>query len=638
MFRRIILKPPLILLYHSQGLRYFHNKSIIVHARQNSYRVSTNLPKLVHNTHFPSTAHKRNNIRQMTLENILTALAACKIEPKGSLSHAATTTDPASWKAALEGAPSSNATVPGAYKLTKTLVFKPKTAKNAAPTPVIVIAAQDTDTRATNALGKQIGQKEMRLATDDLINEFFGVEKSAVSALSINAELLPKVIIAIDQTIADSTDVYAVKAGTSEGTVFLVGEDVRKYLESLVPKDSATSAAIHVVDFEALAGEGSADAGLPIAKAAAPTKKVEAKIEGAHQLAIGVDKEVDFSSWYTSVLVKSEMLDYYDVSGCYILKPWSYSIWQTIQTWFDAHIKELGVENSYFPMFVSSKVLEKEKDHIEGFAPEVAWVTRAGSSELEEPIAIRPTSETVMYPYYAKWIQSHRDFPLKLNQWNSVVRWEFKTPQPFLRTREFLWQEGHTAFLTKPEADVEVRQILDLYRRVYEELLAVPVIPGIKSEKEKFAGGLYTTTVEGFVPTTGRGIQGATSHCLGQNFSKMFDISVEDPNPARKGERLFAWQNSWGLSTRTIGVMVMVHGDNQGLVLPPRVANQQVVIVPCGVNEATQNEVFGKCEEVAGILKGAGIRVKADLRETYLPGWKFNFWEQKVMSFLSAVI
>ncbi|KAG8817203.1 hypothetical protein FRC19_011494, partial [Serendipita sp. 401] len=358
----------------------------------------------------------------MTLENILTALAACKIEPKGSLSHAATTTDPASWKTALEGAPSSNATVPGAYKLTKTLVFKPKTAKNAAPTPVIVIAAQDTDTRATNALGKQIGQKEMRLATDDLINEFFGVEKSAV-------------------------------------------------------------------DFEALAGEGSADAGLPIAKAAAPTKKVEAKIEGAHQLAIGVDKEVDFSSWYTSVLVKSEMLDYYDVSGCYILKPWSYSIWQTIQTWFDAHIKELGVENSYFPMFVSSKVLEKEKDHIEGFAPEVAWVTRAGSSELEEPIAIRPTSETVMYPYYAKWIQSHRDFPLKLNQWNSVVRWEFKTPQPFLRTREFLWQEGHTAFLTKPEADVEVRQILDLYRRVYEELLAVPVIPGIKSEKEKFAGG-----------------------------------------------------------------------------------------------------------------------------------------------------
>ncbi|KAG8832795.1 hypothetical protein FRC17_000618 [Serendipita sp. 399] len=569
----------------------------------------------------------------MTLENILTSLAACNIEPKGSLSHAATTTDPATWKAALDQAPSSNATVPDAYILTKTLVFKPKTAKNAVPIPVMVIAAQETDTKATNALGKQIGQKEMRLAADDLIREFFGVEKSAVSALSINSDLLSKVVIVIDQTIASSTDIYAVKAGnTSEGTVFLTGQDVPKYLQSLAPENSSTDN-IHVVDFTALAAEpGSsttAESGFPIAKAAAPNKKADAKIEGAHQLAIGVDKEIDFPTWYTSVLVKSEMLDYYDVSGCYILKPWSYSIWQAIQTWFDAQIKELGVENSYFPMFVSSKVLEKEKDHIDGFAPEVAWVTKAGNSDLEEPIAIRPTSETVMYPYYAKWIQSHRDFPLKLNQWNSVVRWEFKTPQPFLRTREFLWQEGHTAFLTKAEADAEVREILDLYRRVYEELLAVPVIPGIKSEKEKFAGGLYTTTVEGFVPTTGRGIQGATSHCLGQNFSRMFDISVEDPNPANKGERLYAWQNSWGLSTRTIGVMVMVHGDNQGLVLPPRVANQQVVIVPCGVNEATQNDVFSKCEEVAATLKAAGIRVKADLRETYLPGWKFNFWEQK---------
>ncbi|TDL13971.1 class II aaRS and biotin synthetase [Rickenella mellea] len=172
------------------------------------------------------------------------------------------------------------------------------------------------------------------------------------------------------------------------------------------------------------------------------------------------------------------MLDYYSVSGCYILKPWSYSIWETIQEWFNAQIKELGVENSYFPMFVSSKVLEREKNHIEGFSPEVAWVTRAGNSDLEEPIAIQPTSETAMYPYYAKWIKSYRDLPLKLNQWNSVVRWEFKSPQPFLRTREFLWQEGHTAHLTKPEADAEVRQILKLYRRVYEELLAVPVIPG----------------------------------------------------------------------------------------------------------------------------------------------------------------
>ena len=331
----------------------------------------------------------------------------------------------------------------------------------------------------------------------------------------------------------------------------------------------------------------------------------------------------------SQVLIKGDMLDYYDVSGCYILKPWSYSVWQAIQTWFDSEIKKLGVDDCYFPMFVSSARLEREKDHIEGFAPEVAWVTKAGSKDLDEPIAIRPTSETVMYPYYAKWIRSHRDLPLKLNQWNSVVRWEFKNPQPFLRTREFLWQEGHTAFLTEEEAGKEVRQILDLYRRVYEDLLAVPVIPGVKSEKEKFAGGYYTTTVEGYIPTTGRGIQGATSHCLGQNFSKMFDITVEDPrNP---GQKAHVWQNSWGLSTRSIGVMVMIHGDDQGLVMPPRVAHVQVVVVPVGLtaklSEEERKQIYDTCDKVAADLNGAGIRTKADLREGYTPGWKFNDWE-----------
>lgn len=328
------------------------------------------------------------------------------------------------------------------------------------------------------------------------------------------------------------------------------------------------------------------------------------------------------------------MIDYYTVSGCYILKPWSYGIWEEIQSWFNIEIKELGVQNSYFPMFVSASVLEREKDHIEGFSPEVAWVTRAGTTDLEEAIAIRPTSETVMYPYYAKWIRSHRDLPLKLNQWNSVVRWEFKNPQPFLRTREFLWQEGHTAHLTKNEADVEVRQILELYRRVYEDLLAVPVIPGVKSEKEKFAGGLYTTTIEGFIPTSGRGIQAATSHCLGQNFSRpeMFNIFVEDPNDHSKS---YVWQNSWGLSTRAIGVMVMVHGDNQGLVLPPRVATVQVVVVPCGVTSKLTDEqrtaISDTCEELAKRLKKVGVRARADLREGYTPGYKFNDWEQKVI-------
>ncbi|CCA67343.1 probable proline-tRNA ligase [Serendipita indica DSM 11827] len=567
----------------------------------------------------------------MTLEAVLSALAACKVEPKGSLAHDATTIDPASWTSALERAPSHDASTPSAYKLTKTLVFKPGKPKTDEWTPVMVIAREETNTRALKTFCGQLGLSDLRLADDKHIEGKYGAQKNSVSALSLNEDRINISVVVLDSTIASSDEIFAVKAASSEGTVFLAGRDIHAYLQSL----DKSSQKLHVVDFAKLAEEEAASAAAssshpaPIAKAAAPTKKTDARIEDAHQLAIGVKKEVDFSTWYTNVLVKSEMLDYYNVSGCYILKPWSYSIWETIQRWFDNEIKELGVENSYFPMFVSSKVLEREKDHIEGFAPEVAWVTRAGSSELEEPIAIRPTSETVMYPYYAKWIQSHRDFPLKLNQWNSVVRWEFKTPQPFLRTREFLWQEGHTAFLTKDEADVEVRQILDLYRRVYEELLAVPVVPGIKSEKEKFAGGLYTTTVEGFIPTTGRGIQGATSHCLGQNFSKMFDISVEDPNATAKGERLYAWQNSWGLSTRTIGVMVMVHGDNQGLVLPPRVANIQVVIVPCGVNEKTRQKVYDACDEVAKQLKKVGIRAKADLRDTYLPGWKFNYWEQK---------
>ncbi|KAH8830107.1 hypothetical protein DL96DRAFT_1668097 [Flagelloscypha sp. PMI_526] len=279
-----------------------------------------------------------------------------------------------------------------------------------------------------------------------------------------------------------------------------------------------------------------------------------------------------------------------------------------------------------FPLFIPSKSLEKEKDHIDGFSAEVAWVTKAGQSKLEEPIAIRPTSETAMYPYYAKWIKSHRDLPLKLNQWNSVVRWEFKNPQPFIRSREFLWQEGHTAYLTQPEAEQEVTDILGLYRQVFEDLLAVPVISGVKSEKEKFAGGLYTTTIEGFIPESGRGIQCATSHCLGQNFSKMFDIYVLDPTDSSE-------HNSWGLSTRAIGVMVMTHSDNQGLVLPPRVASVQVVIVPCGITARTTEDarknIENKCTELADQLKANNIRAKADLREGPTPGFKFNDWEQK---------
>ncbi|KAI9836383.1 MAG: ribose-phosphate pyrophosphokinase 1 [Sarea resinae] len=372
------------------------------------------------------------------------------------------------------------------------------------------------------------------------------------------------------------------------------------------------------------------------AEAKKPTSKApKKKIDNAALIGIDVSKEEDFPGWYQQILTKGDMLDYYDVAGCYILKPTSYFIWEKIQRWFDDRIKKMGVRNCYFPMFVSSKVLEREKDHIEGFAPEVAWVTRAGKSELEEPIAIRPTSETVMYPYYAKWIRSHRDLPLRLNQWNSVVRWEFKHPQPFLRTREFLWQEGHTAHLTEEGAGEEVLKILEYYAGVYEELLAVPIIRGRKTEKEKFAGGLYTTTVEGYIPATGRGIQGATSHCLGQNFSKMFGITVEDPS-AKEGEKkppLLVWQNSWGLSTRVIGVMAMIHSDNKGLVLPPRVCETQVAIVPVGINKKTSEEdkdkLYRELDGLAAVLEAVDVRVETDKRDGYTPGYKFNDWELK---------
>lgn len=356
----------------------------------------------------------------------------------------------------------------------------------------------------------------------------------------------------------------------------------------------------------------------------------ESQAKKSTRLGLEVKKEENLAEWYSQIITKSEMIEYYDVSGCYVLRPWSFNIWEHIKSWFDAEIKKIGFENCYFPMFVSNAALEKEKSHIADFAPEVAWVTRSGTTELAEPIAIRPTSETVMYPSYAKWVQSHRDLPIKLNQWCNVVRWEFKHPQPFLRTREFLWQEGHSAFDNYEEAEKEVYYILDLYEKVYHDLLAVPVIKGRKTEKEKFAGGDFTTTVEAYIAASGRGIQAATSHHLGQNFSKMFDISFENQETC---EKEYAYQNSWGLTTRSIGIIVMVHGDNKGLVLPPRVAPLQVVIIPCGITsqlDATDKKnLMSKCEELASQLKESKIRASVDLRDNYSPGWKFNHWELK---------
>ncbi|KAG7882967.1 hypothetical protein KL905_001669 [Ogataea polymorpha] len=489
----------------------------------------------------------------------------------------------------------------------KTLVFKPKTPKSQAPVPVIVVAPASVQTPG-GGVAKAAGVKEPRLANDELTQEFFGIQAREFTIASLGNDHVGKVKVLVEQSIQADEKNYVISNST--GKLILTGKQLLGFLESFEPV---------IVDFSAK-------------EAPKPETKTEAKIYDAKLIGVTVDKERDFSGWYQQILTKGEMLDYYDVSGCYILRPASYAIWEKIQRWFDDKIKADGVSNAYFPMFVSSRVLEKEKDHVEGFAPEVAWVTRAGSSDLEEPIAIRPTSETVMYPYYAKWIRSHRDLPLKLNQWNSVVRWEFKHPQPFLRTREFLWQEGHTAHLTKEEASEQVSKILDLYASVYEELLAVPVIKGVKTENEKFAGGLYTTTCEGYIPTTGRGIQGATSHHLGQNFSKMFNISVENPL-GPEHPKIYAHQTSWGLSTRVIGVMVMIHSDNKGLVIPPRVAQNQVVIIPVGITNKTtkeiENKLYETCSELNSRLKKADVRSITDFRDNYSPGWKFSDWELK---------
>ncbi|KAH7353312.1 hypothetical protein B0T11DRAFT_231144 [Plectosphaerella cucumerina] len=369
-------------------------------------------------------------------------------------------------------------------------------------------------------------------------------------------------------------------------------------------------------------------------KAAKAAKQAALPVVGGKKtediIGITVKKSEDFSAWYQEVVLKAEMVEYYqEIAGFFILRPASMYIWGVIRKWFSERIEALDVDETSFPMFLSAKSLEKEKDHVEGFAPELAWVTKAGEKDLEVPVAVRPTSEAVMYPYYAKWIRSHRDLPLRLNQWNSVVRWEAKQTTPFLRTREFLWQEGHTAHLTEELAGAEVLEILELYAGVYEQLLAVPVVRGRKTENEKFAGGYYTTTVEGYIPSNGRGIQGATSHCLGQNFSKMFDITVEDP--ANKGQHLHVWQNSWGLSTRVIGVMVMIHGDDKGLCLPPRIAKVQTVIIPVGITAKTSPEdrknLEDKVEDIYASLRKAGVRTELDTRDGYTTGWKFNDWE-----------
>ncbi len=339
-----------------------------------------------------------------------------------------------------------------------------------------------------------------------------------------------------------------------------------------------------------------------------------------HEMGISVTKNDNFSEWYTQVITKGKFITYYDISGCYVLLPNSYGIWENIQSYIDKNLKNMDIKNSYFPMFITEKNLTREKDHIEGFAPEVAWVTHSGNSKLEEKIAVRPTSECAMYPIFSDLIHSYDDLPLKFNQWCSVVRWEFKDCTPFIRSREFLWSETHGCYSLEENAVNDALEILNLYEKTYNNLLAIPVIKGTKTENEKFAGAHSTYTLEAFIPTSGKAIQSCTAHNLGQNFSNMFNISFQDIDKEKK----YAWQNSCGFTTRSIGIMLMNHGDDKGAIIPPYVAPIQIVIIPIPIKKRI-DDVINKCTELFNILK-TKYRVTLD-QSQHTPGWKFNCWE-----------
>ncbi len=341
-------------------------------------------------------------------------------------------------------------------------------------------------------------------------------------------------------------------------------------------------------------------------------------------MGVTVKKDEDFSDWYVQVVLKSGLADYAPVKGCMIFREHSYSIWEKIQETFNKKIKATGHKNVYFPLFIPESFLKKETEHFEGFMPEVAWVTMGGNSQLEERLAVRPTSETIIHATFGKWIRSWRDLPIKLNQWCSVVRWETEATKLFLRTREFLWQEGHTAHATCEEADQEVMEILGAYKEIMENYLAIPVLVGRKTEREKFAGALYTMTLEAIMPD-GKALQMGTSHNLGQHFSKVFDIKFLD----EKEKESHVWQTSWGISTRMIGAVVMVHGDDKGLVLPPKIAPVQVVIVPIPYKDAGAESILKMSRQIFEGLQKMNVEVVLDDRQEYTPGWKFNEWELK---------
>ena len=331
----------------------------------------------------------------------------------------------------------------------------------------------------------------------------------------------------------------------------------------------------------------------------------------------------DYSRWYTDVIAAAELADYAPVKGCMIIRPNGYAIWEKMQAALDGMFKETGHQNAYFPLFIPEHFLHKEAQHVEGFAPEVAVVTHGGGEKLEEPLIVRPTSETIIWNTYRNWIQSYRDLPLLINQWANVVRWEMRT-RLFLRTTEFLWQEGHTAHASYEDAEQETIRMLGVYRRFAEEFMALPVIEGRKTEREKFAGAHHTYSIEAMMGD-GKALQAGTSHNLAQNFAKAFDVTFQTD----QGSREYVYATSWGLSTRMIGALIMAHGDDNGIVIPPRLATIQVVVIPIFRKPEERQRVMPFVDQFTAALKSAGIGVKVDDREQYSPGWKYNEWEKR---------
>jgi len=334
-------------------------------------------------------------------------------------------------------------------------------------------------------------------------------------------------------------------------------------------------------------------------------------------------RDEDFAAWYNEVVLRAELADYSPVRGSMVIRPWGYGIWERMQRALDDMFKATGHENAYFPLLIPMSYIEKEAEHVEGFRPELAVVTHAGGKELEEPYVIRPTSETIILEMYAKWVQSYRDLPVLINQWANVMRWELRT-RLFLRTAEFLWQEGHTAHATADEAEEHTRRMLGVYRTFMEEWMAMPPLTGLKSDSEKFAGAVRSYALEALMQDN-RALQAGTSHFLGQNFSRAAGLTFQ----SEEGEEEYAWSTSWGVSTRLVGGLVMTHGDDQGIVVPPKLAPTQVVVVPIYRNDEERAAVLDKSDQVEARLTDEGVRVRVDRRDHLNPGAKFYEWERK---------